>query len=192
MQLLLALGAKEHNHPFALKVRHIVRFAVFGKVVCKPRQEEFTLLFEDDGTSPEEHIGFDLVSFLEELDGMFEFEVVIMVVRLRSETDFLDLLLFLVCLRLFLLFLLCVEELLVVNNTADRRVGSRCNLDEVEVLLIRHSHGLLKRVDALLYVVAYEAHLLDSAYLVVDTVGVLFDNSATAWPLRNSCYMFNY
>ena len=190
--LLLALGAEEEDHAFPLQRRHIVRFAVLGKVISKACQEEFSLLFEDDGASAEEDIGFDLVALLEELDGMFELEVVIMVIRLRTETDFLDLLLLLVSLRLFLFLLLRVEELLVINNTADRRIRCSRNLDEVEVLLISHLHSLLKRVDALLYIVAYKAHLLNPTYLVVNTMRVLFDNSTTAWPLRNSCYSFSF
>jgi hypothetical protein len=42
----------------------------------------------------------------------------------------------------------------------------------------------------LLYVVADEAHLLDTADFVVNTMRVLFNNTTTAWSRSNSCYMF--
>ena len=190
--LFLALGADEEDHSLALEGWHIIGFAVFSEVRCKAREEEFALLLEDDRTSAEEHVCFHFVAFLQELNSMFEFEVVIVVIGLRTETDLLHLLLFLVRLRFLLLFLLSVKELLVVNDAADRRSSGRSDLDEIKVLLISNSHCLLKGVDTGFYIVANEAHLLDTADFVVDTMRVLFNNSTTAWPLRDSCYMFNF
>ena len=132
-QLFLALWADIEYHSFTLEVWHVVGFAIFGKVSCETREEEFALLLEDDGTSTEEDIGFDLVALFEELDGMLELEVVIMIVGLRAETNLFDFLLFSVCFCLFLFFLLCVEEFLVINNPANRRSSGRSNLNEVEV-----------------------------------------------------------
>ena len=121
---------------------------------------------------------------------MFELEVVVMVIRLGSETNLLDFLLLLVRLHLFLLFLLRVEELLVVDDSADRRVGGRCYLDEIEILLIRNAHSLLKRVDTLLYIVADKAHLEHTANLVINTVWILFDNSTATRSVGSCCYSF--
>jgi hypothetical protein len=59
-------------------------------------------------------------------------------------------------------------------------------------LLICNSHCLLIGVDTGLYIIANEAHLLDTADFVVNTMRVLFNNSTTAWSLRDSCYMFNF
>ena len=191
-QLLLALGADIEYHSFALKIRHIVRLAILSEVSGETCEEQLALFLEDDRASAEEDIGFNLVAFFQELDGMLEFEVVIVVIGLRTESDLLHLLLFLVGLSLFLLFLLCVEEFLVVNHPADRRVSGRSYLDEIKILLIRYFHSLLKRVDALLYVVADEANLCDAANLVIDTMRVFFNNTTTAWSGSNSCYMFNY
>ena len=189
-ELLAALGAEVENHALALEGRHIVGFSVLGEVVGKACQEEFTLLLEDDGTSAEEDIGFDFVAVLEELDGMLEFEIVVMVVGLRSETDFLDFHFLGIGLSLFLLFLLGVEEFLVVDDPADRRSGGRCDLDEVEVLVIRHAHGLFEIVDTGLYVVADKAYLQDSANFVVDTVRILFDNTTATRSGLRCCYSF--
>ncbi len=190
--LFLALGADEEDHSLALEGRHVIGFAILGEVSRKTREKEFALFLEDDGASAEEDIRFDFVAFLEELDGVLELEVVVVVIGLRAESDLLDLLLFLVSLGFFLLFLLVVEELLVVDDAAHGWCGSRRDLDEIQILLIGHSQGLLEGVDTLLYVVANQANLLDSADFIVDTMRVLFDNSTTAWSRRNSCYSFSH
>ena len=189
--LFLALGADEEDHSLALEGRHVIGFAILSEVSRKTREKEFPLFLEDDRASAEEDIGFDFVAFLEELDGVLELEVVVVVIGLRAESDLLDLLLFLVSLGFFLLFLLVVEELLVVDDAAHGRCGSRRDLDEIQILLIGHSQGLLEGVDTLLYVVANQANLLDSADFIVNTMRVLFDNSTTAWSRRNSCYSFS-
>ena len=123
---------------------------------------------------------------------MFELEVVIVVICLRTEPNLLHLLFLLILLRLFLFFLLRIKELLVVHNTAHRRVGSRSNLDQVEVLFIGNMHCLLERVDTLFYIVADKAYLQDTADFVINTMRVLFDNATATRSGSNSCYMFNY
>ena len=124
----MALWADKHNHSFALEIRHIVGFAIFLQVSGESCEKKFPLLFEDDGPSAEEDIGLYFVAVFEELLRMFELEVIVVIIGLRSESYLLDLLLFLVLLRLFLLFLLCIEELLVVHDSADRRVRRRSDL----------------------------------------------------------------
>ena len=188
---LCALWTNEHDHSFTLEVWHILRLTKLLQVRSKSRQEQFTLLFEDDRTSAEEDIGLHFVAFLEEFLGMLKLEVIIMIIGLRSKTNLFNFLLFLVGFRLFLLFLLRVEELLVVDNTTNRRVGSRRNLDEVKILLIGYVHSLLKGVNTLLYIIAYEAHLQDTADFIIDTMRVFFDNTTATRSLRNSCYFKN-
>ena len=189
--LLVTLGADEHDHPFALEVWYIVRFAVLGQVSSEASQQEFALLFEHDRASAEEDVSLHFVAFFEELDGVFELEVIIVVIRLRTEPDLLHLLFFLVSLRLFLFFLLCVEELLVVNDTAYRRVGGRRYFDQIKVLVVRYTHSLLKRVDTLFYIVADKAHLCDTANLIVNTMRVFFNHTTATRSGLRSCYSFN-
>ena len=189
--LLITLGADEHDHSFALEVRYVVGFAIFGEVGSKSCEKEFALLFEDDRASAEEDVCLHFVAFFEELDRVLEFEVIIVVIGLRTETDLLHLLLFLVCFRLFLFLFLRIEEFLVVNDAADRRRSRWSDLDEVKILVIRYFHSLLIRVDTLLYIVADQANLSHTSDLVVNTVRIFFDNSTTTWSGRNSSYCFN-
>ena len=121
---------------------------------------------------------------------MLELEVIVMIVRLRSEADFLDFLLLSIGFGLFLLFLSSVKELLVVHYAAHGRSRRRSYLDQVEVEIIRNAHCLLEGIDTLLYIVADEAHFLDTANFIVDTMRILFDNSTAARSVRGCCYSF--
>jgi hypothetical protein len=53
-------------------------------------------------------------------------------------------------------------------------------------------HCLLKGVDTGFYVVANEANLLDTAYLVVDTMRVFFNNATATRSGLRSCYNLNF
>ena len=170
MFVALFLFGREHDdHAFAFKQGHLFDLAVVFEVVGKAEQKNFALLFEQNGAAFEENVGLYLGAFLEEADGVFELEVIVVVVGLRTETDFLnndfDGLGFLFLLVLFLL----VEELLVVKDFADGGLGVGRDFNEVEFLLVGHSQGLLNGVDALLNVVADQAHLL-GADAVVDSM----------------------
>jgi len=188
--LLLTLRADEHDHPLALEVRYIIRFAVLGKVGSEACEKQFSLLLEHDRASAEEDVGFHFVAFLEELDRVLELEVIVVIVGLRAESDLLHFLFLGIGFGLFLLFLGCVKELLVVHYTAHGRSRSRSYLDQVEVEIIGNLHCLLEGVNTLLYIVADEAHFLDTADLVIDTMRILFDNSTAARSVRGCCYSF--
>ena len=123
---------------------------------------------------------------------MFELEVVVVIIGLRTETNLLHLLLLRVGFGFFLLFLLGVEEFLVIHYSAHRWHRCWSNLDEIEILVIGYFHSLLERVDTLLYIVADKAHLSHTFDFVVNTVWVFFNNSTAARSLRNSCYCFTY
>ena len=123
---------------------------------------------------------------------MLELEVIVMIVGLGTETDLFDLLLLGIRFRLFLFFLLCVEEFLVIHDAAYGRISRSSDLDEVEVLVIGNFHCLLEGVDTLLYVVANKANLGHTADLIVDAMRIFFDNTTTTWSGSNSCYIRSY
>ena len=64
-----------------------------------------------------------LVALAEELLGVLELEVVVVLVGLRSESDFLHLNLHLLGLHLLGVLLLLIEEFAVVNETTNRGLG---------------------------------------------------------------------
>ena len=74
--------------------------------------------------------------------------LVVVLVDLRPELDLFDLDLGLVLARELLLLSLLVLELAVVHDAADRRIGERRDLDEVEILLIGDPQSIRDREDA--------------------------------------------
>ena len=81
---------RQHDsHPLSFKDRHLLHLAIIFQIVGKPKEQHFALLFKQNGTPAEKHVGFHLRAFLQESLGVFQLEIVIMVVRLRSEPDLL-------------------------------------------------------------------------------------------------------
>ena len=138
------------------------------------------MLLEDDRTATEEYIRLNLCALLQEVLGMLELEVIVVVVGLWTETNLLDYNLNLLCLDLLSLLLLLIEELLVVGNTAYWRICLGRDLDEVELHLISQLDSLLDGEHEVgLYVLTYDAHGW-CCDLVVDTVGILLLRTTTA------------
>jgi hypothetical protein len=98
--------------------------------------------------APELDGGLDLVSFPQEPDGVLELEVVVMLVDVGPELDLFDVDDLLLLLRLVGLLLLLVEELAEVHDAADRRLGRRGHLHQVESRCLSHPQGLLHRHDS--------------------------------------------
>ena len=120
---LFFLRAEHDDHALSFENRHLIYLAIFLKIVGETEQKHLALFFEEDGTALEEHIGLDLRAFLQEADGMFELEVIVMVVGLRTESYFLDNHLGRFSLDFFGFLLLLIEEFLVVDHTAYRGFG---------------------------------------------------------------------
>ncbi len=103
---------------------------------------------------------------------MFELEVVVVVVGLRSETDFFHNYLGRLGFDFLGLLLLLVKILLIVEYLAYRRVGVGRNLYEVKLQLVGHVAGFLNGVYAGGDIFAYKAHLAGT-YVLIDVVGRL-------------------
>ena len=89
-----------------------------------------------------------LVAIIEELDQIAQLDVVITIIRARTEFDFLDqddLLLQLGFMRLLLFLIL---ELAVVHETGNRRLGSRCNFHQIDIGFFRQAEGFGQCDDA--------------------------------------------
>ena len=181
--LLLAFRRKHHVHLLAVELGHHLHFGHLLEVGCEAQQQDFTLLLEDDRTPAEEDVRLDLRTLLEEVHGVLELEVVVMVVGLRAEADLLDHDLHLVGFKLLGLFLLLVEEFLVVGDTAYGRFGLGRDFDQVEFLLLGEPQCFADRqYDRLFDVVAHDAHL-GSRDLLVDAVGVLLFGQTAPVPI---------
>ena len=170
--VLLGFGGEEHCHPLAFEDWHLLDSGDIFEVVGESEEEDFALLLEEDRASPEEDVGLNFGSLFNELLGVLELEGVVVVVGLRAETNLLDDGLYLLGLDFLLLLLLLVEEFLVIEDSADRRVGRRGYFDEVEFEVVGEFHGVLYRVDArCLDVVANQTNLWDSDFVVNPVLG---------------------
>lgn len=87
--------------------------------------------------SAEEYIGAYFVAFFKEFFCVFEFEVVVVFVCLRAETNFFYFYFHLLLLHFLCLFLLLVKELGVVNDTTNRWLRIWTYLYEIYTLLAR-------------------------------------------------------
>ena len=148
------LFRREHyNHALSFQHGHLLYLTVIFEVVCETQQQNFALLFEQNRSALEKHIGFHLGAFLQESDGVLELEVVVVVVGLRAETNFFHY--YFSCLGFDFLgfFLLLVQVLLIVEYLAHRWVGGGRNLHQIEFEFLGNTASLLNGVYTRGYVV---------------------------------------
>ena len=149
----------------------MVHFAVVFEVVGETKQQYFALFFEQNRAAFEEYVCFDLGAFAQEAYGVLELEVVVVVVGLRTETDFFD---YYFCgfgFDLFCFLFLLVEVLLVVEDFADRGICLGGDFDQVEFEVFGYLTSLLNGVDAWGDVVTYQTDFA-GADVLVDVVWV--------------------
>jgi hypothetical protein len=84
----------------------------------------------------------DLIPVFEKPLNHSTLEVDVVVIGLRSESDFLEKydLLALPCLTLFTLLLIFVFS--IIEQPTDRRNGGRCHLDQVQVMFVSNAQSL--------------------------------------------------
>ena len=129
----------------------------------------------------EEDVCLHLCALLQEVLGVAQLEVVVVIVGLRTETDLLDYDLHGFGLDLLSLTLLLIQELLIVGDTAHRGIGLGRNLEQVELHLVGQLDSLANREhDGIFDIVAYDAYLRCSD-LVIDAMRILL--LGATWPV---------
>ena len=108
-------------------------------------------IFADGGmghfTAAEADSDLDSVAFLQELLGIFQFDVEVIGVDAGRHTDFLDLDHALVLFGFLFLLQLFEAELAIIHDLADRRNRVGCDLDQIQILFICHSLCIGRRHD---------------------------------------------
>ena len=173
MFLLFLDRSDHHYHPLALKCRHILSPSVLLELDCETEKKLLSLVGELNRTSPEEDRSLDLGTLPEELLGVLELELEVVLIRIRAEADFLYHNLGGILLHLLGLLLLLVEILLVIKYLANRRVCLGSNLDQVKFHLVSHLHGSGNRIDARLRNVVTDETYSWSLDLVIDVQLIL-------------------
>lgn len=120
--LHLHLGREYDAHPFALQLGELIHLAVVLELLGKLEEQNLTALLENDRPADEMHISFHLGTVFQEVDGMFKFEVKVVIVGVGPEADFLHHRLLGFGLDFLLLFLLLVLKLRIIDHLAYRRI----------------------------------------------------------------------
>lgn len=106
-----------------------------------------------------DHRYLDLMACFEKLQRVSKFELEVMLVDSRAHPDALDLGHPLLLLGLALTLPLLILILAVVHYPADRRIGGRSNLDEIQALTLRVIKGFPERHNTHLgAVLIYQPH----------------------------------
>ena len=109
--VFLWFWCKYHIHLLTLQLRHNLYLCNLLEGCCEAEKKNLALLLEDDASTAEEYISLNLCTLLDEVLGVTELEVEVVIVGLRTKTNLLDYNLSLLCLDLLLLLLLLIEEL---------------------------------------------------------------------------------
>ena len=154
----LFFGGDDDHHSLALEFGQLFELAGFLARLCKLEEHQLALVLIDDGTALEEHLDLHLATLLEEADGVVGLELEVVLVGLGSEADFLDDHLGRLRLDVLHLFLLFVEELLVVHHLAHGRGGLGGDFHQVEAELVGECQSLPKGDDLRLKILTDDPH----------------------------------
>ena len=104
---------------------------------------------------------------------MFELEVIVVLVGLRTETNLFDNNLYSICFYLFFFLLELIQKLLKIYYLTYGRVCIGRYFDQIQSQFVGSKQCSFDRVNILLDVVAYQSDTSYSLYIVVYTVSVL-------------------
>src|ERR1043166_2451071 len=123
-----------------------------------------------------------------------------MIICIGSESYLLYFRSFALGLHFLFFFLLIIKEFIIVYDLANRRINCWGNFHQVKTLILRHSQGILSRIDAYFYILAYKSHLL-GPNKIIDTMFCFFarhesssestsvkTSTTTAWSIKSSTW----
>lgn len=124
---------------------------MFVEFFEQTQEQQLTSLFEHDRPAAEVDIGFDLVAFFQEFLGMAQLEVEIVIVGIRCKADLFYDSFDGLGLDVLLAAFLFVDELVELDDLADRRFGFRRDLHQVEAQVLRPVAYLVSGIDTRFY-----------------------------------------
>src|SRR5690606_690894 len=151
-------GRDDDRHPLPFQPRQLLNLTVFLQRLRELQQEDLPAFLVDDSTTDEGHGGLYLRPFLEEVLGVLDFKVEVVLLSVRAEPDLLQDHLLGLGLDLLLLLLLFVLELGIVNNLANRWIRVGRYFHKVETLVAGDAYRLLYRIHIDLYIFSNYPH----------------------------------
>ena len=170
---LLFFGGDDHDHSLPFQARHLFNFANVDQGLGEFQQDQLSLFLIDNRPAFEEHVNLHFRPFLQEFDGMVQFEVEIVFIGIWPKPDLLNHNLRGLGLHLFLLLFKLVKKLFVVDHLANRRICRRGYLDKVKTFAFSNIQCFTDVIDPLFYVFTNDPDNRSFDPLV-DIIGFLF------------------
>ena len=167
-------GCQNHDHLAAFELRFRLDLGDLGRLVANPLEKLHAEMLVRHFAATEAERQLDLVALFEEaLDGL-HLDLVIVVIDGGAHLDLFDLDDLLVLASLVGLLLGLIFEAAEIKDLADRRLGIRRDLDEVEACFLGSSQRILNRGDAnILAVFTDQLNFTDTTNFAVDTRPIL-------------------
>ena len=154
------LRGQQHHHLPPFESRKLLDDCHRFEIAADPLEQADAELLMRHLATTEAQRDLGLVAFGQEARQVAKLDLVVAFVRARPELHFLDLDLLQLELRLVLLLRFPVLELAVIHDPADRGLGHRGDLDQVELGSFRLRNRIAQRHDSkLLAVHAHESNL---------------------------------
>jgi len=183
---ILLFGRKHHDHPAAFHRGWRFYFTDVAELFGQVFKQIFSLVGIEHITPPKLNGSLYFISIFQELTCMPGFELKVVIVCLRTESEFFYLNCVLFLFRLFLFFLLFVHELTEVDNFTYGWIGIRCNLNQILFKRFSNLQGPFKRYDLVFFIRTDQADFV-STNLVVNIWTVVVPFSSL---YSSSCDMF--
>ena len=141
MKSALLFGSEDHDHLTAFELGRMLDLSNIDKLLTDAVHELSAELLVSHFASAEAQRDLGLVAVLKEALQAAQFRLEVVLIRGRTELDFLDLDDFLLGLGFLSLLLLLIAELAVIHQTADRRDCVGRNLDQIHPCILSHAEG---------------------------------------------------
>lgn len=171
---LLLLWRKHDEHVHTLEFWPDLNNSCFGKILLEPLKQHDSEFLMCDLSSSKMNGCLHLVAVMKYPHRVVFLELIIVLVGAWAELNFLDGNKSLLLLRLFLLLFLLILPFAEVDNSANRRLSLRRNLDEIQTLTASNLYRLLRR------------HYSELRALVVDDANLTHSNTLVHADGRNA------
>jgi hypothetical protein len=137
----------------------LLYFSVIFQFLGKFEEDDFSLFLVGDGTTLEVYISLNLGALFEELDGVLDLEVEVVIVGIGTKPDLLHDHLGRFGFSFLFLFLLFVEEFLIIHHLTNGGIGIGYNFYQVELLFLGNFPCFFKWIDIRFNILSNEPYL---------------------------------
>ena len=138
-KLFFALGSEHHDHLATFKLRLHFDLGFLGKLITDAMHDLCTEILVSHFTTAVAQRDLGLISIGQETAKRTQLGLIVIFVSGRTELNFLDLNNLLTSLHFLGLLLLLIAELAVIHQAANRRLGIRRDLNEINVVVLSHA-----------------------------------------------------